>query len=258
MQKSKREVRVGGKMTLEDTFFEIWTAHGRIETLTIGKMPAMQIQIYNKSLEIAQIGGKEWFRDLWRLSPDYRPGETVFRLEVRMTKPWLKQRRARTINDIRKMRKKLWADALINNRLVDVLKDGKKTKDQRLCRRDTHPLWDVALKTIGDHDLPPIGRRTTGRREALRDMLIAQLAGTPRSTTVLSEGGYDFNDMMAIAEEAMLLVEDDDGHLRKLSDAALRYEEVDGQIDQSDGERSKMRRRFQDRLMDHRDPEASI
>lgn len=76
-------------------------------------------------------------------------------------------------------------------------------------------------------DLPPLGRRTTGRRDVLRDNLVAQIAGTLRSTTILAEGEYSFSDMMALAEEAMIKVEEDSMHVNKIDNAKARYSEVD-------------------------------
>lgn len=40
--------------------------------------------IYDKTREIAESSGKDWFEEVWSASPDYVPGEDVWRLEYRL------------------------------------------------------------------------------------------------------------------------------------------------------------------------------
>ena len=68
-----------------------------VETFTIGSKRGLQIQVYDKGLEITEVSGKEWMLDIWHkveAEIDHRPKD-VWRLEVRMGREFLKERNVR-------------------------------------------------------------------------------------------------------------------------------------------------------------------
>lgn len=63
-----------------------------VESITIGTPKAgLQVQLYNKRAEILH-SGKDWMEDIWQeYNPDYDPESPVWRLELRVFRPLLRQ-----------------------------------------------------------------------------------------------------------------------------------------------------------------------
>ena len=225
-QKSTAFETKGGSM------IEVWANAKAVQTITIGKMPSLQLQVYNKTDEITEISGKDWMIELWQNSGRYEHGKPVYRLEIRFPKGFLKSRNMQSRELIQKDLFKIVLDALISNRLTHQKRFNRDTDDQRKYRWDLHPLWALIIDQCGVFELPPLGHRVTGKREALKADLIKQISGTLRSCTVLSLGKYEQEEMEKLGFKAIEQLNDeanDTGERfdqRKIDNAKARYSYV--------------------------------
>jgi len=228
----KRKARVTAKLETVDgssqglsegETIDIWASPGQIETVTLGSRSGVQIQVYNKTVQISEVAGTSWIETLWKEITGYQESVTVFRLEVRYTKDWLQNRRIRTKQDVDANWFSMWTDALFNTRVVVPKISGKPTKNTELRRWDMHPLWCLALSELGDKRLPPMGKRVLGRRDALRKMIVAQIAGTLRSASILGTGNFNEDDLDDLFLDACIALDEDKSHQRKIADAQARY-----------------------------------
>ncbi|MHA7871304.1 MAG: hypothetical protein ACX939_03035 [Hyphococcus sp.] len=224
--KKKARVENGGEIA-SDHNSEIWMCGGRVETLTIGRMPALQMQIYDKTKEITDVSGKEWMYALWKRSELYDPILPVWRFEVRFTKNHLKERNCADYGKVVASRGNLMTEALFKNRLVTQTINGKPTRNADKSKWDMHPLWALMLALQGKKKMLPLGRKVIGRRAALTDQLVSQIAGTLRSATVLHGGDFSEGGMIELCEKAVYEALEDKGHEGKVRQAKDRYEFVD-------------------------------
>lgn len=216
--KKKAETKLGA---------EIWGRSTYIETLTIGKGAPLEIQAYDKGKEITEASGKTWMlkiwgRDGWR--PD-RDGETikhVWRLEIRMRKDFLKERRVRNLAELEEHLDALLAEALFKRRLVT-----PAAGDQNRWRWPLHPLWSEAYRaTAGVCELLPLGRQITMAGDALARSLMKNAAGNIRAAAVLEIGDFDALDAERIAGEVLEILRTDPDRDHKAAKAVERYKYV--------------------------------
>ena len=132
-----------------ETEIEFWLCGGKVETLTIGRMPGLQMQIYNKTKEITDISGKEWMRELWAREGLYDAGAPVYRFEIRFPKDHLKERRATDYATVVENRGELIGEALFKNRLVVPRINDKPTENKDRSKWDFHPLWGMFFALRG-------------------------------------------------------------------------------------------------------------
>jgi hypothetical protein len=198
------------------------------ETIRIGKLPRLQIEVYNKAREVTEISGKDWFWKIWGLPDDVR--DDVWRVECRFGSEYLKDRNVRSISELtngdNKVLKELVCGALTDRRLTV----GDET---RVRRRDVHPLWYAARQAAGDARIAPaVGRLTSLRREALMKALNLNIAGTLRSASVAAIGAYDGGTVDELLAHARGSIEADPLHEKKIDRAQERY----ASINREDGE----------------------
>jgi hypothetical protein len=208
--------------------YNLWGRGGQGETLTIGSKSGLQVQLYNKTLEIDEVSGKTWLYDVWVAGLDgewvwdtQKPRD-VWRLECRFAGDFLKERNIRRPHEIAALMPELIAEALYTRRLATPEGD-----DSNRRRWPMHPLFSEAVRLRAAAHLLPIGRRVTGRRVALLERAQASLAGNLRTVSVLENGKYDPASVEAFVERAIARIEDDPRHLKKERVAVTRYSDVE-------------------------------
>lgn len=199
----------------------------RAQTLTFGSKKGCQVQIYDKIAEIVEASGKEWMLEIWGERGGYWPADKpadVWRLEVRMAGDWLKSRTGKDPEQFFEHQWQLIADALFNRRLI-----VQKSGDSNRWRAPLHPLYSLAILEIDNpQEFVPVGHKITKRRDELTQMLVANAAGTIRSTLVLENGGTIDQEMAdKLAARIVSRIFADKEHLKKIERAETRYELVE-------------------------------
>ena len=199
----------------------------RTQTVTLGSIRALQVTLYDKSAEITEASGKAWMEHVWATSTHGevlyadKPAD-VWRIEVRFGKEFLKQRNARAIDDVRRYRPEMIAEALHRFRLT-----VPNAADTNSRRWPMHPLWSLAHEHAGADSMLAVGYRATGRRAALIDRLERQVAGTLISQAALSQSEPDDDELDALAARAAEIAKADRERARKHEAASSRYELLD-------------------------------
>lgn len=203
-----------------------WMVGDKGETLTIGKKSGLQLQLYNKTKEITDMSGKTWMYEIWvdALDGEWpwedRPTD-VWRLEVRFSGNFLKDRNIRRPQEVDAKLPELVAEALLNRRLT--VPNGDTNRN----RWPLHPLWERALREFSTDKILPIGRQVTGRREALVGNAVGQIAGAMRAATVLAFKDYSDTGRDDLLRRAMARLDKDPEHHKKITAAQARYSTVD-------------------------------
>ncbi len=196
------------------------------ETLTIGKKTGVQLQLYNKTKEISDMSGKTWMYEVWVEAMDGewpwqdKPTD-VWRLEVRFSGNFLKDRNIRRPSEVDEHLPALITEALLNRRLT------VPSGDSNPRRWPLHPLWERALREFSADKVLPIGRQVTGRREALVANATGQIAGALRAATVLAFKDYSDTGRDDLVRKALARLENDSDHHKKIVAAQARYVTVD-------------------------------
>ena len=108
-----------------------------LETLTIGKNPNLQVQIYDKRREAIQKNNLYWF-DVWGIDPKDKTKQ-VIRVEVRAYKNHLKETWGlRTFKDIEDSFGDVVSAALEKIRYLD---DNQNYDTVNVTRAALHPIW---------------------------------------------------------------------------------------------------------------------
>lgn len=206
--------------------YAAWSRGPKVETLTIGSKSALQVQLYDKSLEIDEASGKTWLYEVWERALGDAPWRNarpsgICRLECRFAGEFLKMRNVRRPDELVAALPALIAEALFTRRLT--IPQGIKHRE----RWPLHPIWSEAYRQTGAPAMLPIGYKVTGRRDELRKRALKQLAGSLRSLGVLDKGGYNSEQVLKLAHEAFDLIERDPEHTRKVYAAIDRYRDVD-------------------------------
>jgi hypothetical protein len=164
----------------------------RDETLTIGvsKSAGLQIQVYDKGQELLDKPGKEWMFKIWEREgyhpPEEKKAKHVWRVEVRLKKEFLKDRRISTLEVLRENLKELLCEALMRRRMC-IPEDNPHRERWAL-----HPLWSAVWSEAGEADkYIPLGRQIMMTRGDYRQMLMAQMAGLGRSVSMVEINRYD-------------------------------------------------------------------
>lgn len=189
----------------------------RAQTFTIGKLPGLQVTLYDKTQEIRDASGKEWMFDIWGLPRDHPL--PVWRVEVRMGGEFLKDRNVRGCAAILGTYRNLVCGALIDRRLTE-------DDDARVRRASVHPLWWSAIQAAGNEPMTIAkGRRITGQREELRAMTVKGLAGYVRAASMIDKGDGSFEDAAVdrIIDDVRATIAEDPQHARKVDKARERY-----------------------------------
>jgi hypothetical protein len=122
-----------------------WGTGGR-EGSRSGAAP-IQLVIYDKTEEI-RVSDKGWFVPLWAQSDRYDAEESVYRIEARFTREYLKERRIETQAQLLEALPALWHEALEWCRYCEPPADGGDSNRSRLPVRKE---WRV-LRSVSWHD----------------------------------------------------------------------------------------------------------
>ena len=189
-----------------------------VETVTIGKVDNLQVQLYKKTTEITEASNKYWMQEVWAVNADGEIlDDDVWRVEVRMGKRFLKARRCRQYQLVMFGFERLVCAALQSYRLTDFSAEGETR------HRPAHPLWKLAQSEIGIHPPVPIDNAARTRRDYLMEMLRKQLAGTLRSLAALDTGTCTEGDFDRLASDVSETMFGDREHTDKLEAAVHRY-----------------------------------
>ncbi len=207
-----------------------YDVHGRAgvgETLTVGSKAGLEVQVYDKVREITEQSGKTWLWALWAQNLGEAPwgngkARDVWRLEIRLSKAFLKERNVRRPHELEATREMLIAEALFTRRLAVASKT-----DLNHWRWPLHPLWSAAYRARGANEMLPLGRKVTGRRDSLSARLVKQIAGSLRSAVVLGHGDFDVEKAQALVVQARCAMMEDPKHIAKVSAAQDRYSDVE-------------------------------
>jgi hypothetical protein len=217
--------------------YDLWARNGRGETLTIGSKTGLQVQLYDKTKEITDASGKTWLYPVWRAGLGFDPWcdggnadnagngnrpRDMWRLECRFSGEYLKDRNVRRPHELVEGRDRLISEALFSRRLT-----VPQAGDSNRRRWPLHPIFTMAWHARGAEDMLPLGRKVTGRRDALKDRAEKQIRGAIRSATILEFGSYDDLKAKALASRAALFVTADPQHDRKAAAAMDRYSDVE-------------------------------
>lgn len=207
--------------------YDLWARNGRGETLTIGSKTGLQVQLYDKTREIDEASGKTWLYPVWRAGLGIDPWgcekpNHMWRLECRFSGEYLKDRDIRRPHELMAARDHLLAEALFSRRLT-----VPHATDTNRRRWPLHPLFTMAWQARGATEMLPLGRKVTGRREALKDRAEKQIAGAIRSATILEFGAYQDDKARLLAARAHRMIEADQQHQRKSTAAMDRYSDVE-------------------------------
>jgi hypothetical protein len=218
-----RIARTQAKRDAADRAFAMYLAgadgNSLVETFRVGSLPRLQVEIYEKSRELA-VSGKEWLRELWQVDGAPIDGD-VWRIECRFGSEHLKSANLRTIESWDAAFHEALAGALISRRLTV----GDATRRRRAT---VHPLWTATYRASGAATAAPaLGRRTTGRARDLQIMIARQVAGLARAYSVLEVNGWDEKAFDAMLSEAVSMRKTDKRHAAKVDAAIDRYALID-------------------------------
>lgn len=203
-----------------------WWARRRMETLTIGAAGGLQVQVYDKGLEITEASGKTWMLTLWEAEGYHPPDEgrprDVWRLEVRMWKDYLRDRNIETVDQLEQHRAELLSEALFTRRLTQ-----PNPNDSNPRRWPLHPLWQHAQDAAGSDHMLPLGRQLTGARQAVVDGLTKQAAGTLRAAAVAERDGFKIDDLGDLFDRVKARLDEDPEGAKKVARLRDRYELLD-------------------------------
>lgn len=217
----------GCKKAIHGETFGSWGVCDRVQTLTIGKKNNLQVQLYDKGLEISEISGKDWMLELWENSGWVRPEEgkpqDCWRFEIRMGADFLRNRQILTIFDLHNQLKLLLTEAIFNRRLVT------PTDDSNRGRWPLHPLYTEAYKAVGKplHVLP-LGKLQTKTGNAMADTIEKGIAGSLRSLTVLRSNAPEITEeeLQEVLDDVLKTLWSDIDHEQKAAQADLRYADL--------------------------------
>lgn len=227
-----------------------WSMHGEgrtAQTFTFGKMPRLQVQIYDKAAEIVQASGKDWLHlawasgvhvewpngkpdavaaieaanpflaGAWHMPEGDEPARDVWRLELRYGGEWLKERGIRGFPALQGRLAELLSAAIIDRRLT-------ANDPRRVDLRPIHPLWWWAHQAAGAATtVPKVIAYSTLQREEYRDLMVTQFAGMLRSGSVSQLGTWSVAEAERLFRSAMSRAENDPDARRKIKRARARF-----------------------------------
>lgn len=196
-----------------------WSVHGKgrgAQTFTVGRLPRLEVTLYDKSREVEEASQKHWFKELWGLPID-QPAEHVWRVEIRAGAEYLKERNVRGHGALLSLLSEILTAAVVDRRLTE----GDR---ERLREATMHPLFCVAREAAGSAmATPPIGRRVTAYRVEYVDMLIKNIVGTSIVGAHVRGQGFSEKEL----DELFDVVRD---RVRKDPEIARRLNEVDERV----------------------------
>lgn len=113
----------------------------RIETVTLGKNPNLQVQTYDKRVQALTKHLWHYF-DIW--GKDKKNCPTIWRVEVRLYKDHLKDWNIRTFEDVYNSIGDVFRSALLRIRYVN------NPNISNISRAENHPLWDIVCASVDE------------------------------------------------------------------------------------------------------------
>lgn len=173
------------------------SVHGgaRVDTITIGKMPGRQVQIYDKRKEHKSSGKSHWWK-IWNIDDDKTP---VWRVELRFGKNHNNDWNLKTLDDLARMGGDMVIKAMEDVRYLE------QRNTVNASRSITHRIWHfvkakmihlLATATSGSAR----GKVRSVVKKDLKKCMAAQMAGLgttltglvlPDAGTLIDEMGYD-------------------------------------------------------------------
>ena len=196
----------------------------RLETVTVGRMPGLQLTIYDKAREIRAIG-LDWYDPMLRARtatklPDQL--EDIWRIEIRFGSDALDALGLRDRGDILGNLERIVADALDARRLV--ARPASDDTDRR--RWPMHPLFAMAIDACREGFRPMVIKPpVTLAAERIERMLTQQVGGVLMAISVLKFGAVDRIAMHEAASRAVeRVVEMEPGRLDRKAEILIdRY-----------------------------------
>lgn len=174
--------------------FALWGGK-KIETMTIGKMPNRQLQIYNKSKQVKSRPKADFWRYIWDDNPNYDPNASdVFRLELRWGREFFRRNNIMDFDDLEQQIESFIKITMGRVFMVDkvyknVSRDSQKTSlwlslKQELIEYSKNMINEVKL----DVDIPArIQGMLDNSFKTIRRRIFTNI------TSVLAMQGKDFN-----------------------------------------------------------------
>lgn len=166
---------------------EIVGQGGKINSVTVGKMPGRQVIIYNKRREVIDRRKVHWWK-LWYPDEEVTEEMTkrhVWRVEVRAGKRHLKDNWKVTTFD--ELRQRL--PGLLTETLEAIRLHADEQSDTNVSRQELHPLWQtVALhaeKPFGESDRVEPRPVIVESQKAMQERYEALVAGLTASYAVV-------------------------------------------------------------------------
>ncbi len=204
-----------------------YSAGVKVQTIEIGSRKGnVQVQVYDKGREIKEASGKEWMVKLWSRD-GWSPARSesgrilnVWRLEIRMKKEFLKQRRCNRLEALKDNLDSLLAEVLFTRRLT------RPNGDKNRARWPLHPLWSEAYRaTAGMAEMAPLGREITLRGDELIRMFAMQTQGLAINVSAIRAGGFDELEITRLLDDIRhdLLTRPDAEYKADLAAERYRY-----------------------------------
>lgn len=194
----------------------------RVETLTIGNKRTLQVQAYDKGLEIDESSGKAFMLLRWERDAGFRPGDPgkvrdVWRVECRFGREYFRARSLDTHALVMQSVRDIVTDALYSRRLTK-----PRRADSNPRRWPLHPLWQLCVDAAGGTAPRPLGRVATGERATVADALLTQAAGLIRAAWRAS-GKLDEHIPEEFSRRVLTKLFNDPKHAEKNARADERY-----------------------------------
>lgn len=174
-----------------------------VETVTLGKMPGRQVQVYNKRAEQRAKRSQRWFA-VWGFRPDDCPN--IWRVEIRAGKNYLRAWNVTTFEDVRDCVGDLARDCFSSVRYL-------QNPEARNLSRDgiTHPFWELARKRMMLATADSVsgivrGRIVEMRQEDAIEMYDAQVIGLAVSGAV-ARGARTIDDLQDLSDYVAQLID---------------------------------------------------
>ena len=199
----------------------------RVQTLTIGKKGALQVQVYNKTDEITEKSQKTWMYKLWENS-GLEPLEggkysDVWRIELRFGRDYLAERGIDEFEDFEAKRDLLLSEALKTRRLTD------RTDDTNRRRWPVHPMWCQAIDMAGNSpDMVSLDGHKEFAPKAIIEKIEQDIAAALRRFSVLETGGdeYDWLSCHNLMVKVINSIEEDENHEKKMKEYGEKYKYI--------------------------------
>jgi len=173
---SHEEIERGG------SGFYVKRAGRKVQTITVGKMPGRQVQIYDKRAEQIRPHMPGYWFEIWGFEREDCP--QVWRVEIRAGKKHLQDWNVRTFADVDAAMGDVFRRALADVRYVE------HTDVSNISRAPIHPLWELVFEQVAEGLADHVAGITRGRvvatkRDAIERQYAAQIKGLAAGLSVV-------------------------------------------------------------------------